>query len=168
MTISKTRHHIDGKDVVQGTKTEKSHRTLAIPDFIIADIVALIEKNNSVPYEHTDYLIQDGFGKPLGPSCLTQHLPRLEKAAGLPNVSLHDLRHTFASMLNNAGVDIAMISRELGHSNLTTTLNVYTHVFGNINDSSRNIADSLNEKFDRSINSATFVPLEEKEKTAEA
>ena len=168
VTISKTRHHIDGKDVVQGTKTEKSHRTLAIPDFIIADIVALIEKNNSVPYEHTDYLIQDGFGKPLGPSCLTQHLPRLEKAAGLPNVSLHDLRHTFASMLNNAGVDIAMISRELGHGNLTTTLDVYTHVFGNITDSSRGIADSLNEKFGKTRNSATFVPLEEKEKTAGA
>jgi hypothetical protein len=71
-------------------------------------------------------------------------------------------------MLNNAGVDIAMISRELGHSNLTTTLNVYTHVFGNITDSSRGIADSLNEKFDKTRDSATFVPLEEKEKTAEA
>jgi integrase len=168
VTVSKTRHSIDGKDVVQGTKTEKSHRTLAVPDFVIEDINTLIESHRCLRFEHTDYLIQDGFGKPLGPSNLTQHLARLEEKAILPNVSLHDLRHTFASMLNNAGVDIAMISRELGHSNLTTTLNVYTHVFGNITDSSRGIADSLNEKFDKTRDSATFVPLEEKEKTAEA
>lgn len=168
VTISKTRHHIDGEDVVQGTKTEQSHRTLAIPDFVIEDIKIAIETHNSVKYEHSDYLIQDGFGKPLLPTTLTQHLPRIEAKAGLPNVSLHDLRHTFASMLNNAHVDIAMISRELGHSNINVTLGVYTHVFGNVAESSRNIADQLNNAFENSRDVATFVPLNENEKTAEA
>ena len=168
ITVSKSRHHIDGKDVIQGTKTEKSHRTLAVPDFVLEDIRAAIETHSRFEFDHTDYLVQDGFGQPMLPTTLTQHLPRLEKAAGLPNVSLHDLRHTFASMLNNAGVDIAMISRELGHSNLTTTLNVYTHVFGNVADSSRGIADSLNNKYETDIEPATFLPLVENEKTAEA
>ena len=83
-------------------------------------------------------------------------------------MSLHDLRHTFASMLNNAHVDIAMISRELGHSNINVTLGVYTHVFGNVAESSRNIADNLNAAFNNSRDVATFVPLNENEKTAEA
>lgn len=168
VTISKARHYIDGKDVVQGTKTESSRRTIAVPDFVLADIKALIEQHNSVQYEHTDYLIQNGFGKPMNPSALTTQIYRIEDKAGLPHVSLHDLRHTFASMLNKEKVDIAMIARELGHSNIGTTLSVYTHVFGNVAESSRNIAESLNSKFDRTIKSATFVPPSEKEKTAEA
>lgn len=167
-TISKARHRIDGKDVVQGTKTEHSHRTIAVPDFVIADVKALVAQHNAVEYEHTDFLIQDGFGKPLNPTTLTAAIYRIEEKAGLPKVSLHDLRHTFASMLNASGVDIAMISRELGHSNIAITLNTYTHVFGNVTESSRGIADSLNAKFDKSRKSATFLPLAENEKTAEA
>ena len=166
--VRQTRHHVDGKDVIQGTKTASSRRELAVPDFVVEDIKALIEKNNSVPYEHTDFLIQDGFGKPMGHSALTTQIYRIEDKAGLPHVSLHDLRHTFASMLNNAGVDIAMISHELGHSGIAITLNTYTHVFGNVSESSRGIADTLNNRFDKPIKSATFLPPSENEKTANA
>ena len=166
--VRQTRHHVDGKDVIQGTKTVSSRRELALPDFVVEDIKALIEKNNSVPYEHTDFLIQDGFGKPMGHSALTTQIYRIEDKAGLPHVSLHDLRHTFASMLNNAGVDIAMISHELGHSGIAITLNTYTHVFGNVSESSRGIADTLNNRFDKPIKSATFLPPSENEKTANA
>ena len=59
--------------------------------------------------------------------------------------ALH-FRHTFASLLNSEGVDIARISAELGHSNITTTLNVYTHVFGGASASSRGIADVISSK----------------------
>ena len=166
--VRQTRHHVDGKDVIQGTKTASSRRELAVPDFVIEDIKALIEKNNGVPYEHTDFLIQDGFGKPMGHSALTTQIYRIEDRAGLPHVSIHDLRHTFASMLNSAHVDIAMISHELGHSSIGITLNTYTHVFGNVSDSSRGIADTLNNRFDKPIKSATFLPPKANEKTADA
>lgn len=168
VTIEETRHFVDGRNVVQPTKTESSHRHLALPDFVLNDIKALIAKHNAVEYEHTDYLIQDGYGKPLNPTTLTAAIYRIEDKAGLPHVSPHDLRHTFASMLNANGVDIAMISRELGHSNIGITLNTYTHVFGNISESSRGIADTLNSKFDKTFNPAPILPLSENEKTAEA
>lgn len=168
LTVEQTRHRVDGKTVIQPTKTESSHRHLAIPDFVLEDIKELIAKHNSVPYEHTDYLIQDGYGKPLNPTTLTAAIYRIEDSAGLPHVSPHDLRHTFASMLNANGVDIAMISRELGHSNIGITLNTYTHVFGNVAESSRGIADTLNSKFDKTYKSAPILPLSENEKTAEA
>ena len=128
VSINKSRHRVNGKDIVQKTKTETSRRNIAIPDFVVEDIKALIEKNNAVPYEHTDFLVQDGFGKPMTPSALTQHIYRIEDKACLPSVSVHDLRHTFASMLNNAHVDIAMISRELGHSSINTTQKTYLHI----------------------------------------
>ena len=62
---------------------------------------------------------------------------------------MHGLRHTFATLLNANNVDIAQISAELGHSNLTTTLNIYTHVFGDVSSSSRGIADTIDSVFDK-------------------
>lgn len=147
VSVSRSRHRVSGKDYIQKTKTEGSRRTLAVPDFVIEDIKRLIEEHHSKEYEVSNYLIQDGFGKMLTPSALTQRIYYIEERAGLPRVSLHDLRHTFASMLNNSNVDIAMISRELGHSNISTTLNIYTHVFGNVTDASRSIAENLNSEF---------------------
>ena len=145
VTISHTRHRVYGENIEQDTKTEQSHRTLALPDVVVEDINVLIKEHDR-PYKHTDYLIQDGFGHPLNPSVLTNHIREIEDKAGLPRISVHGLRHTFASMLNREGVDIARISRELGHSNLSITLNVYTHIFGGATSSSRGIADTLNKK----------------------
>ena len=156
---------VDGEEIIQDTKTEMSRRNLAIPDMVAEHIAQLIEKHHAIQYDHTDWLIQDGFGQPMNPGSLTNHITRIEKNNGLPLISVHGLRHTFASMLNSEGIDIARISAELGHSNITTTLNVYTHVFGGATASSRGIADALNKKLDAS---ATSVPPFENKRTAEA
>lgn len=168
VTIEQSRHNVKGTYYVQTTKTESSHRTIAVPDFVMENITELLDVHNSFQYKHTDYLIQNGFGQPMTPSALTSQIYRIEERAGLPQVSLHDLRHTFASMLNNANVDIAMISRELGHSSINVTLGIYTHAFGNVAQSSRDIADRINNRFESTPKSATFLPLSEQEKTAEA
>lgn len=168
VTVEQSRHNVKGSDYVQTTKTESSHRTIAVPDFVMESIIELLDVHNSFQYKHTDYLIQNGFGQPMTPSALTTQIYRIEEKAGLPHVSLHDLRHTFASMLNNANVDIAMISRELGHSSINITLGIYTHAFGNVAQSSRDIADRLNNRFESTPKSATFMPLSEHEKTANA
>ena len=168
VTVEQSRHNVKGSDYVQTTKTESSHRTIAVPDFVMENIIELLDVHNSFQYKHTDYLIQNGFGQPMTPSALTTQIYRIEERAGLPQVSLHDLRHTFASMLNNANVDIAMISRELGHSSINITLGIYTHAFGNVAQSSRDIADRLNNRFESTPKSATFLPLSEQEKTANA
>ena len=162
MTISHTRHMVNGEIIEQDTKTEQSRRTLALPDCAVEDIKALIAEHDT-PYKHTDYLIQDGFGHPLNPSVLTNHIHDIEKKADIPSISVHGLRHTFASMLNNEGVDIARISRELGHSNLTTTLNIYTHILNGASSSSRGIADALNKKV---ADYATSLPLAEDKDSA--
>lgn len=161
VTISETRHSVDSETIVQDTKTATSHRVLALPESLVADISSLIEEHNAFEYDHTDYLIQDGFGQPMNPSTFSNRIYKIEAENGLPHVSLHDLRHTFASMLNNAHVDIARISRELGHASVGITMSVYTHVFGNVTSSSRGIADTIEQKIQ---NSATFLPPDAKEK----
>lgn len=147
VSIKETRHRVEGQDYVQDTKTKSSTRTLALPDIVLSDIEELISQHNRFEYKRSDYLIQDGFGLPMTPSALTQTIYRIEDEAGLPHVSLHDLRHTFASMLNAEHVDISRISAELGHSSINTTLGIYTHVFGNVTESSRSIASAIDDKF---------------------
>jgi integrase len=164
VTVAETRHRVSDSEIVQDTKTATSHRVLALPESLAEDIDVLIKEHHAFEYDHTDYLIQDGFGQPMNPSTLSNHIYKIEADNGLPHVSLHDLRHTFASMLNNAHIDIARISRELGHSNVNTTLGIYTHVFNGITESSRGIADTIESKV---VKSATFLPPEAKEKTSE-
>lgn len=141
--VHNTRHRIDGEDIEQETKTERSTRVLAMPELVALDIARLLEAHRQFPYEKTDYLIWDGFGNPLQPQALASRLARLEEKKDLPKVSLHGLRHTYASLLNMAGVDIARISAELGHSNITTTANIYTHIFKTPTQSSRGIASVI-------------------------
>lgn len=144
ISIHNTRHRVDGKDYDSDTKTDRSTRVLALPDILIMDIARLLALHKSLPYGHVDYLIQDGFGNIYSPQTLTQRLRRLQEEKGLPFVSLHKLRHTYASLLNESGVDMAQISRELGHSNLSTTMNVYTHILKTPSQSSKGIASVIN------------------------
>ena len=143
--VHNTRHRVDGEDIEQDTKTKRSTRILALPDILILDIARLMEIHRQFEYEKTDYLVQDGFGNPLGHQALASRLARLEKKKGLPNVTLHGLRHTYASLLHSQGVDMANISANLGHGNLTTTMNVYTHIFQSASNASRGIANTINE-----------------------
>lgn len=143
--VHNTRHRVDGEDIEQDTKTKKSTRILALPDILILDLARLIETHRQFRYESVDYLIQDGFGNALGGQALSSRLTRLEQKHGLPNVTLHGLRHTYASLLHSKGVDMANISAELGHSNLATTMNIYTHIFQSATNASRGIANTINE-----------------------
>lgn len=143
--IHNTRHRIDGEDYDDGTKTDRSERTLAMPEIVLLDIARLLQVHREFKYEKCDYLIQNGSGEPLSPQALSSRLVRLEKKRGLPHVTLHGLRHTFASLLHSQGVDMAQISAELGHGNLTTTQNIYMHIIKTPSQSSRGIASVIDE-----------------------
>ena len=143
--VHNTRHRVDGKDIEADTKTKRSTRVLALPDILILDLARLMEIHRQFPYESTDFLIQDGVGNPLGGQALSSRLTRLEQKHGLPNVTMHGLRHTYASLLHSQGVDMANISAELGHSNLATTMNIYTHIFQSATNASRGIANTIND-----------------------
>lgn len=140
ISVKQTRHRVKGKDVIQDTKTKNAQRVIAMPEFLQRNIAELIRN-------HTDYsislLILNEFGEPMVPQTLGKWLKRIEKEYDLNEVTFHGLRHTHATMLNALGTDVAQISRQLGHSNISTTLNIYTHVFGGQAESSRRIAQKL-------------------------
>lgn len=159
INIHNTRHRTEGVDHDQDTKTPQSERTLALPDILLIDLAKLMQMHRDSKYTSTDYLIQNGVGNPLNGQALSSRLDRLEEKKGLPHVTLHGLRHTYASLLNASGVDMAMISKELGHSNLATTMNIYTHILKTPSQSSRNIASTVDAFLE---NSAKKLPILEK------
>jgi integrase len=78
-----------------------------------------------------DFVFATGNGTPLGHRNVEgRALQSAAAAAGLEAVRFHDLRHTFAShLIVDLGLDVAQVSRILGHASVTTTLNIYTHLF---------------------------------------
>jgi integrase len=81
-------------------------------------------------------------GSPRNPGTISTDWTRAVRALDLPPVSFHGLRHTHASQLIAAGLDVLTISRRLGHGSPTVTLSVYGHMFGNTDDRAAQIMDA--------------------------
>ncbi len=81
------------------------------------------------PYsEAEDYVFCHKDGTPIHPQVLSDAFKRLVGQSGLPRISLHDLRHTHATLLLKAGVPIKVVSERLGHSTPGFTMATYQHV----------------------------------------
>jgi integrase len=80
--------------------------------------------------------------EPLSPGAVTKEWARAMKLIGMNDVTLHSLRHTHASQLIAAGVDVLTVSRRLGHGSPTITLSVYGHLFHNSDDRAATILEA--------------------------
>lgn len=67
-------------------------------------------------------------GDSIHPDLFSQTFDRAVVKSGLPQITLHDLRHTHATLLLKAGVPVKVVSERLGHSNPGFTMSVYQHV----------------------------------------
>jgi integrase len=65
------------------------------------------------------------------------------RVAGLPEIRFHDLRHNAASLMINHGVPIIVVSRRLGHSRASITLDTYSHLIPEIQSEAAEIIDDL-------------------------
>jgi integrase len=82
-------------------------------------------------------------GTPGDPSNLRIDFNRIIRKAGLPKIRFHDLRHTAASLMLNHGVPIIVASKRLGHSLPSTTLDVYGHLYHELQNDAARIMDEL-------------------------
>ena len=146
VTISRVRQHIDGKDIIQTPKTQTSNRTLAVPAFILDDIKLLQEDQKTRPSE-CEYLIRNAWGEPPGNAWCDKYMRKLKKEHDLPDITVHSLRHTYASMLIKDGVPVSEVSAQLGHASVDITLRVYTHLFTEASTASKAISDAINAKW---------------------
>ena len=121
--------------VVKDTKTNASQRRLYIPDGLL---IALKEEFNRQTenkkcfgegWKGTGFVIVWEDGRPYRPNYLSELFTKFLKKNNLPKIVLHELRHTFASISNEAGVQEFNIGKALGHANVGTTKKIYTHLF---------------------------------------
>jgi integrase len=75
----------------------------------------------------SEYVFVDEFGDPYHPAQLTRDLHSLQHRAGLPEITLHDLRHTAATVALLAGVHPKVVNERHGHASTQSTLDRYTH-----------------------------------------
>ena len=64
------------------------------------------------------------------------------RALKLPRVTLHALRHTHVSQLIASGLDVVTVSRRIGHSKPSVTLNVYAHLFGDTDERAATVIEA--------------------------
>jgi integrase len=96
-------------------------------------------------WREEDLVFTDGCGKALrGNHILQRQFSPLLARAGLPKIRLHDLRHTAASLLAHQGVHVTAVSRLLGHSSTSMTLDIYSHAFS---DAEREATATLDHLF---------------------
>ncbi|MCD6475336.1 MAG: tyrosine-type recombinase/integrase [Anaerolineaceae bacterium] len=68
---------------------------------------------------------------------------KIIKQENLPFITFHDLRHTTASLMINAGILIIEVSRLLGHSSINVTLDTYTHFIPSMHNEKANLIDDI-------------------------
>jgi integrase len=76
----------------------------------------------------SDHVFVDRHGDPLDPAYVSRHFDRLVAEHGMPKIRLHDLRHTSASIGLAAGETLLEVSKRLGHSSITVTADIYSHI----------------------------------------
>ena len=78
-------------------------------------------------WEDNDFVFTTWNGKALRPDTLTKWFRKFIDRNGLPPITLHGLRHTNATLLIAAGINLRTVSGRLGHSRAATTANIYAH-----------------------------------------
>ena len=129
----------NGKTIVYAEdklKTKSSYRTLPLIPVVEEKLLehkAKLERNqklfgNSYCKEYMDYVCVDEMGKLFRPNFVSDHFGWLLKKYGLKKLTFKELRHSCASMLVAEGIPMKSIQEWLGHSNFSTTADIYSHI----------------------------------------
>lgn len=117
-------------------KTARSRRTIALPPVALVQLLAQQVRHTQAAGDHKGEGRWNPFGlvfpsvdgTPLDAPNVTHTFQKVLREAGLPRVRFHDLRHTCASLLLAQGANMRVIMEQLGHSQISLTMNTYSHV----------------------------------------
>ncbi|MEV1331497.1 tyrosine-type recombinase/integrase [Micromonospora costi] len=127
---------VDSRPTVAPLKNRPSYRTVPIGQVLADALKAHLDDRPD------GFLFLDAGGGPLHRSRFGDNVWRpAVKAAGLPGVGFHELRHFYASALIRAGLSVKVVSARLGHGNAAETLNTYSHLWPDDEDRTRQAID---------------------------
>ena len=129
---------VKGMKIIEqdSAKTKSSLRTLPLVgsfrDYFqkVKEAQELNKKvcGNCYNYEYDGYVFVNELGERMRPNYLTEYFPKYIAKHGMPKMRFHDLRHSCASLLLANGVPLKQIQEWLGHSDFSTTANIYAHL----------------------------------------
>ena len=124
LRIARQANRVKGKTVVQPPKTRTSIRTVVLPPYM-TEILTEMKKEKTCEWIFPSPV---NIGEPRNPSALYKRFQLLLERSGCKKIRFHDLRHTFATMALENGMNVKVLSDMIGHISAETTLNIYSHV----------------------------------------
>lgn len=152
--VQRTSQYLAGRGTfTDDTKTEKSHRALKLPAPVF-NVLRQLRAEQAQDrlrlgdqWHNSGRLFVGDMGDPIHPNTPYHWLRRFCEETGQRFLGIHTFRHLNASLLINSGVDVKTVSASLGHSQVTTTLNIYAHTFEEAQArASEAVADLLTKK----------------------
>ena len=136
ITIRQTSNYIPGKGLYVDTpKTANSYRPLRLSRSAFLLLFEYKDWQDSQraaagdAWNNSDgRIFTNDFGGPIFPDSISQWFSKFIARTGLPKVTVHSLRHTYASLMIADGTPLIVVSHQLGHAQTSTTANIYAHV----------------------------------------
>lgn len=126
---------VNAKMLFKAPKSKRSRRQLALDAFTVSALRTHRKRQLEAQLAAGDrwcggdhgLVFTDEYGYPIDPSRFSKMLAPLAEAAGLPAIRVHDLRHTYATVMLTSGRSPKLISERLGHASITQTYDRYAH-----------------------------------------
>ena len=148
--IKRNSLYVADKGTFEGsTKNESSNRVIKLPESAVQLLKEYrkyqegIIREMGTAWQGTGRLFTTIDGKPMHPDTLSGWFRKFVNRKGLPDVSIHSLRHTHATLMIAAGVNIKTVSSRLGHASVTTTGNIYTHAIKSADEAAAEIINDI-------------------------
>lgn len=152
ISIRQTQSRTSQGIIFQEPKTKGSKRQISIPDNVVQQLKKhKVDQNKNKLIFGSSFIDHDLVacienGNPIDPRNLTRHFTRMIKASMLQKIRFHDLRHTHATILLQLGEHPKIVSERLGHSKISITLDIYSHVIPDMQkDTASNFEKAMNQ-----------------------
>ena len=139
----------EGKVSTKAPKSAAGTRSLTVGSNIMSALKAARAQYNSnklakgADFTDSGLVVCQPDGKPFRPESMTQKWERFVKTHGLKPIRFHDLRHSCATMMIEAGIDPKTVQTRIGHADISTTMNIYTHCTKSMDQSAAKAIDKI-------------------------
>lgn len=150
ISVRRSLHHLkDGTYIFTDPKSERSKRTIALSPSSVLVLAEHKERQQAIRTMLGETLGRDDLvfstpqGAPLRPNTITRAWAILAAKAGVKPIRLHDARHTHASLMLKQGIHPKIVQERLGHSTISMTLDIYSHVAPGLQEAAAKSFDTL-------------------------
>ncbi len=134
--VRRTLYRLTGRWAVGEPKSAAGRRKVVVPGAVLGILrehrrarrEARLKAGPDWSGEFGDLVFATATGRPIHPRNITRALKAILKRAGLPEIRFHDLRHSHATLLLVGGENPRVVQERLGHSQISVTLQTYSHV----------------------------------------